>query len=200
MNRRLLPAVAALGVAAALCTGVAVQRWRGAVQDGTERSGAPQLGGPFALTDGTGHPVTQASYEGSWRLIYFGYTHCPDACPTTLSNLAAMLDHLPAAARARTRVLFVTVDPARDTPSVVGDYARAFGPEFVGLTGTPAALAPVEAEFHVYARRHELRGGDYAMDHSSIIYVMGPDGRFVGLLDDSVAPAEMAQRLEAMGA
>ena len=201
MDRRLLPAVAALGVAAAICTGVAVQRWHGGAfqQDGNQQ-GAPQLGGPFALTDGAGHTVTQASYDGSWRLMYFGYTHCPDACPTTLSNLAAMLDKLPVATRAKTRVLFVTVDPARDTPAVVGDYARAFGPEFVGLTGTQAALAPVEAAFHVYAQRHALKGGDYAMDHSSIIYVMGPDGRFVGLLDDNVAPAEMAHRLEAMGA
>jgi protein SCO1/2 len=82
----------------------------------------------------------------------------------------------------------------------VGDYAQAFGPEFVGLTGTPAELEPVEDEFHVYARRHDLAGGDYAMDHSSIIYVMGPDGRFVGLLDDGLSPDELATRLRGFGA
>jgi protein SCO1/2 len=132
--------------------------------------------------------------------MYFGYTHCPDACPTTLSKLGAALDKLPAADRARIRVLFITVDPARDTPAVVGDYARAFGPEFAGLTGSAADLGPVEDEFHVYARRHDLAGGDYAMDHSSIIYVMSPDGRFVGLLDDGLSPEELAARLRGFGA
>ena len=160
----------------------------------------PSIGGPFALTDGGGHRVTEASYAGLWRLVYFGYTHCPDACPTTLSNLAAALDKLPAGARARLRVLFVTVDPARDTPDVVGAYAQAFGPEFAGLTGSPAELQAVEASFHVYARRHELKGGDYAMDHSSIIYMMRPDGRFDGVLDDTLSPAELAKRLTDAGA
>ncbi len=158
------------------------------------------IGGPFALTDGAGHPVTDASYAGDWRLVYFGYTHCPDACPTTLSKLAASLDKLTPAARARLRVLFITVDPGRDTPAIVGDYARAFGPEFVGLTGTQAALDGVEASYHVYARRHDLKGGDYAMDHSSIIYVMGPDGQYAGLLDDSLSPADLAARLRDFGA
>jgi protein SCO1/2 len=193
MNRIiLLPALGACAVLLALAGGIAVQRAR--APDGLS------VGGPFALTDGQGHRVTSATYQGQWRLMYFGYTHCPDACPTTLSKLGAALDKLPPPDRARIRVLFVTVDPARDTPGVVGDYARAFGPEFTGLTGTPAELAPVEDEFHVYARRHDLAGGDYAMDHSSIIYVMGPDGGFVGLLDDGLSPDELATRLRGFGA
>ncbi len=158
------------------------------------------IGGPFTLTDGAGQRVTDASYAGDWRLVYFGYTHCPDACPTTLSKLAAALDKLTPAARARLRVLFITVDPARDTPSVIGDYAHAFGPEFVGLTGTQAELDPLEASYHVYAKRHDLKGGDYAMDHSSIIYVMAPDGRYAGLLDDSMSPADLATHLRNLGA
>ena len=160
---------------------------------------APQIGGPFTLTDGAGHRVTDRDFRGEWRLVYFGYTHCPDACPTTLSTLGAALDKLPPSGRKTIRVLFVTVDPARDTPAVVGPYAQAFGPEFVGLTGSQADLAPVESSFHVYARRHDLKGGDYAMDHSSIIYVMRPDGSFAGLLDDTLPPAEMAKRLSAFG-
>jgi protein SCO1/2 len=193
MNRIiLLPTLGACAVLLALAGGIAVQRAR--APDG------PSVGGPFTLTDGQGHRVTSATYQGQWRLMYFGYTHCPDACPTTLSKLGAALDKLPPPDRARIRVLFVTVDPARDTPGGVGDYARAFGPEFTGLTGTPAELAPVKDEFHVYARRHDLAGGDYAMDHSSIIYVMGPDGGFVGLLDDGLSPDELATRLRGFGA
>ncbi len=161
---------------------------------------APDFGGPFTLTDGAGHRVTDRDYRGRWALVYFGYTHCPDACPTTLGDIGAALDRLTAAERARIRVLFVTVDPARDTPAVMGAYAKAFGPEFVGLTGTPAELAPVEESFRVYARRHDLKGGDYAMDHSSIIYVMRPDGGFAGLLDDGTPPPELARRLAQHGA
>ena len=161
---------------------------------------APEIGGPFDLVDGAGRNVTDQDFRGQWRLVYFGYTHCPDACPTTLGDLGAALDKLNPADRARVRVLFITVDPARDTPSVMGGYVHAFGPEFVGLTGTPAQLASVEAGYHVYARRHDLAGGDYAMDHSSIIYVMRPDGSFAGLLDDGLSPTDLAKRLSELGA
>jgi protein SCO1/2 len=160
----------------------------------------PTIGGPFTLIDGAGRQVTERDYQGKWRLMYFGYTHCPDACPTTLSDVGAALDKMPEAARKKLVVLFITVDPARDTPKVIGDYAHAFGPEFIGLTGSAAALAPVERSFRVFVERHPLQGGDYAMDHSSILYLMGPDGHFVGVLDDSLKPADLARRLEQMGA
>jgi protein SCO1/2 len=155
----------------------------------------PTIGGPFSLTDGAGHTVTDRDFHGRWLLIYFGYTHCPDACPTTLSAVGGALDKLPPGTRKDFTVLFITVDPARDTPGVVGQYAKAFGPEFSGLTGSQEALSKVEAEYRVYAQRHDLKGGDYAMDHSSIIYLVGPDGHFAGLLDDTLSPTEMAQRL-----
>ncbi len=155
----------------------------------------PTIGGPFSLTDGAGHTVTDRDFHGRWLLIYFGYTHCPDACPTTLSAIGGALDKLPPGKRKGFTVLFITVDPARDTPGVVGQYAKAFGPEFSGLTGSQEALSKVETEYRVYAQRHDLKGGDYAMDHSSIIYLVGPDGHFAGLLDDSLSPTEMAQRL-----
>jgi protein SCO1/2 len=166
----------------------------------TQASSAPAIGGPFTLVDGAGHSVSDHDYRGRWRLMYFGYTHCPDACPTTLSDIGAALDKLPEAARRKLVVLFVTVDPARDTPQVIGAYAKAFGPEFVGLTGSQAAITAVEQSFRVYAARHELKGGDYAMDHSSIIYVMDPDGHFVTVLDDTLKPADLAQHLEQLGA
>ena len=197
MSRSLLwPGLAGAAVLVVLASGLVERRLTAA----GELSNSAQIGGAFALTDGDGKPVTSQTFPGNWRLIYFGYTHCPDACPTTLSKLGAALDKLPAPARSKIRVLFITVDPARDTPKVMGDYAKAFGPEFVGLTGSAANLATVDAEFHVYAKRHDLAGGDYAMDHSSIIYVMAPDGSFSGLLDDSMSPDELARRLGVLGA
>jgi protein SCO1/2 len=132
-------------------------------------------------------------------LVYFGYTHCPDACPTMLSDMAAAIDALPADRRARLVPLFITVDPARDIPAMIGEYVQAFGPEFVGLTGSAEAVAKAERSYHVYAVRHPLKNGDYAMDHSSVLYVMGPDGRFRGVIEDNTKPAIMAQALENFG-
>ncbi len=192
MNRAVIGIAAAVVVVGGLGLAAGLPR--------LERDGAPSIGGPFSLVDGDGHGVTDKDLMGRWTLIYFGYTHCPDACPTTLSAIGGALDKITPEARKTIRVLFITVDPARDTPAITGAYAKAFGPEFVGLSGSDAELAKVEQEFRVYAQRHALKGGDYAMDHSSIIYVMGPDGRFAGLLDDSLSPAEMAQRLSQLKA
>lgn len=159
----------------------------------------PTIGGPFALLDGRGKRVTDADFRGRYMLVYFGYTHCPDACPTTLNDIAAALDLLPTASRARVVPVFITVDPARDTPSVIGDYAHAFGSSFVGLSGPADAIANVEQEYHVYAAKSPLKGGDYAMDHSSILYLMGPDGRFVSALPDEAKPADLASSLRSLG-
>ncbi len=192
MRRALL---AGAGVALALAIVVLVSRSQG----GTSLQPV-SIGGPFSLVNGAGKSVTDRDFRGKFLLLYFGYTHCPDVCPTTLGAMAAALDKLPQAARARIVPVFVTVDPERDTPSVVGRYAHAFGADFVGLTGSPAAIAAAEREYRVYAQKHPLDGGDYAMDHSSVIYVMGPDGRFVTVLDDQMAPGTMAQRLVKLGA
>jgi protein SCO1/2 len=151
------------------------------------------------LQDGSGKTVTDRDFLGRYALVYFGYTHCPDVCPTTLSDIAGALDKLPAADRAQLVPVFITVDPARDTPAVVGDFAHAFGPSFVGLTGSAEAIAAVEQEYHVYAAKHPLAHGDYGMDHSSVLYVMGPDGVFLGVINDGAKPAELAQRLRAFG-
>jgi protein SCO1/2 len=194
MNTRLIAVIAAVVVACGL--GAVAVAPRLAKQGQT----APvEIGGPFALQNGDGATVRDRDFRGRYMLVYFGYTHCPDVCPTTLSDMASAMDKLPAAARSRVVPIFVTVDPARDTPQIIGDYARAFGPEFVGLTGSADAIASAEQEYHVYAAKHPLEHGDYAMDHSSVLYVMGPDGGFLGVITDGAKPAEIAQRLIAFG-
>jgi len=138
------------------------------------------VGGPFSLIDGDGKPVTDQTWHGKYLLVYFGYTYCPDVCPTTLTNVAAALDKLGAKAD-RIEPLFITVDPHRDTPAVVKQYAAAFSPRIVGLTGSPEQIAAAAKEYRVYYAKHVTGPGpdDYSMDHSSVLYFMGPDGRFI---------------------
>ena len=191
MNRAFVACAAAALVIAGLAAAVFVPRVTHPEQ--------VVVGGPFELVDGSGHTVTDRDFRGRWMLIYFGYTHCPDACPTTLSDLASAIDKLPAPDRAKVAPLFITVDPARDTAPVIGDYAHAFGENFAGLTGSDEQIAAVERSYRVFAQKHPLKGSDYAMDHSSVIYVMGPGGKLAGLLDDGMKPADMAQRLRELG-
>lgn len=152
-------------------------------------------GGPFALIDGDGRPVTDASFRGRWTLVYFGYTHCPDVCPTALQSIANALDLLPADLARRVAVVFITVDPARDTPAVMKDYVAAFGPSFIGLSGTSAAIAQAEAAYQVYAARHEEPDGGYSMDHSSVISLMDPQGRLAARFTHATEPAQIAAAL-----
>ena len=161
-------------------------------------TGQATVGGPFRLTDQTGKTVTDADFRGRYMLIYFGYTHCPDACPTMLSDMASAIDQLPAKDRAKLVPIFITVDPERDIPATMGEYAQAFGPSFIGLTGSQADITKAEEAYHVYAKKHPLKSGDYAMDHSSILYVMGPDGVFLGVVQDT-KPGLMAQQLQSLG-
>lgn len=147
---------------------------------GSEPGGGLGIGGPFTLEDGSGHTVTDRDFRGRYLLVYFGYTFCPDVCPTTLNEVATALDKLGAKAD-RLQVLFITVDPQRDTPKVVSDYAAAFSPRIKGLTGTPQQIAEVAREYRVYYAPHRTGedAGDYTVDHSSILYLMGPNGRFM---------------------
>jgi protein SCO1/2 len=154
------------------------------------------IGGPFTLTAGDGKTVTDRSFRGKWLLVYFGYTFCPDVCPTTLNDIAEALGKLGPLADKITP-LFVTVDPERDTPEVMGRYVKSFDPRIVGLTGTPEAIAEVAKEYRVYYKKHPTGEShdDYLMDHSSIIYVMDPEGRYVTLLSAEQKPDQMATRL-----
>jgi protein SCO1/2 len=170
--------------------------WNLAARDGG--SGAPtqmqltSLGGPFTLTDQAGHRRGDADYRGRFVLLYFGYTNCPDVCPTTLTEMADALARLGGKA-ARITPLFVTIDPARDKPAVLAAYLHAFGPGFVGLTGSDAEIARLAREYRVYYAKRPVPGGGYGMDHSGEVYLLGPDGRLIAFYDpplDSVAWAK----------
>ena len=134
------------------------------------------IGGPFALQSADGRTVTDATFAGKPFLVYFGYTHCPDVCPTTLAQLSDVLKRIPDPA---VRVLFITVDPERDTPKSMADYVSSFDPRILGLSGSVEAVEQAERVYRVYARKAPTKDGDYAMDHSSVIYLMDAKGRFV---------------------
>jgi len=161
---------------------------------GTVATGTAQVGGPFALADQDGKARTQADFRGRFMLVYFGYSFCPDVCPTTLAMMADALGKL-GPRRARVVPVFVSIDPARDTPKVLKDYLKSFGPDFVGLTGSAGQVAAAANAYHVYYARHPLPGGSYAMDHSGVIYLMGPDGRFVTYYEDQIGPGGLAKDL-----
>jgi protein SCO1 len=165
--------------------------WR---DGGSVLAPAASLGGPFTLTGADGAAVTDRSFPGKFLLIYFGYTYCPDACPTALSNVAGALAKLGPAAD-RLQVLFITVDPRRDTPQVMGDYVKAFDPRIVGLTGTPEQISAVAREYKVYVSPHAEEGKDYLVDHSSFLYLMNPQGRFERIFASDTPAAGLAEQL-----
>ena len=159
--------------------------------------GAVAVGGPYALTDQNGDKRSSNDFRGKYQLIYFGYSFCPDVCPTTLGVMSQALDKMGMDAD-RIVPIFITIDPARDTPQVLKNYMAAFGPRFVGLTGTPAEIAAAEKEYRVYAKKQPLDGkGNYGMDHSSVIYLMGPDGRLVSFYDELISPDALEKDLRA---
>jgi protein SCO1/2 len=139
---------------------------------------ASAIGGPFTLTDQDGRPFSDRDVKGKPYLVFFGFTHCPDVCPTTLFDISETLRSLgPEADKAA--ALFITVDPERDTPAAMKDYLSSFDPHVTGLTGDPARLADVFKEFRVYTKKVPLEGGNYTMDHSALVYLMDKSGRFV---------------------
>jgi cytochrome oxidase Cu insertion factor (SCO1/SenC/PrrC family) len=154
---------------------------------------ASLVGGPFTLEDGGGKQVTDRDFRGKYMLVYFGYTFCPDVCPTTLSEVADALDRLGAKAESL-QPIFITVDPARDTPAVMKQYAADFTPRLIGLTGSEEQIAKVAQAYRVYYAKHRMGPGpnDYAMDHSSVLYLMGPDGRFIAPIRADEDGAQMA--------
>lgn len=154
------------------------------------------VGGPFALVNGDGKAVGDTDFRGKYMLVYFGYTYCPDVCPTTLNAVADALDKLGAKAD-RIQPLFVTVDPRRDTPALVKQFAAAFSPRIMGLTGSAAQIATIAKAYRVYYAEHRTGPGpdDYTMDHSSVLYLMGPDGRFIAPIRADLPPEAMAASL-----
>ena len=158
----------------------------------------PAIGGPFTLIDSDGHNVTDQKFRGKYMLVYFGYTTCPDVCPTTLADVSSALDAMGKQA-AEVQPVFITVDPARDTPPIVGAYVANFGTRWVGLTGSPAQIADAAREYRVYYAQHRTGNGpfDYTMDHSSILYLVGPDGRFIAPVPADAPPPAMATDIAA---
>ena len=162
-------------------------------------TGIADVGGPFRLVDHTGKTVTERDFRGRYMLIYFGYSYCPDVCPTTLGVVAEALQKLGSQGQRVTPIL-ITIDPERDTPQVLAEYMKAFGPTFVGLTGSEAAIKDAEKKYRVYAAKKPLDSskgseGNYGVDHSSVLYLMGPDGRLVNFYDEAVSPDDLAKDL-----
>lgn len=133
------------------------------------------------MTSDDGRTVTDADFKGHPFLVFFGYTHCPDVCPTTLFQLAQVMKAL--GPDTQIKVLFVTVDPARDTPKVMKDYVSSFDPHIIGLTGTEAQTREIERAYRVYAKKVDGKGSDYTMDHTAIVYLMDKEGHFVSALN-----------------
>lgn len=159
-------------------------------------SGVALVGGPFTLVDQDGRHVTEKDFLGKYMLVFFGYTYCPDVCPTELQVMTAALDQLGPEAD-RIQPVFVSIDPARDTPAVLKAYVGNFGPRLIGLTGTPEQVAAIAKAYRAYYAK--AAGGsdtDYLMDHSSIIYLMGPDGRFVKHMAYTTDAAKLAADLK----
>ena len=145
-------------------------------------SAAAGVGGPFHLEDQSGKPVTEQDMKGRPFLVFFGFTHCPDICPTTLFDISQVLRKLGPDAN-RTGALFITVDPERDTPAVLKDYLSNFDPHLRGLTGDQASVEAAIKAYRVYAKKVPLDGGDYTMDHTALVYLMDRNGQFVAPFD-----------------
>jgi protein SCO1/2 len=164
---------------------------------GAGGTGGPGVGGPFSLVDQSGAAATERVLRGKWSAVFFGYTYCPDVCPTTLAALGQATAALGPDAR-RFQVVFITVDPERDTPAVLASYlaSPSFPKPIIGLTGTPGQIAAAAKAYHVFYQKAP-QGSSYTVDHSAVIYLMDPAGRFVRPLDTGVRPADIAGQIRA---
>jgi protein SCO1 len=183
-------ALAAMVIAAATLTTLSM--WRASQVDAAVPH--PQIGARFELSLPDGHAVTNETFRGKWLVIYFGYTSCPDVCPTTLASVGQALKNLGPAAD-KVQPLFITVDPERDTPEIIGEYVKFFDPRFVGLVGSPQQIAAAARDFHVYYVVRQLGNNEYVIDHSSYLYVVDPKGTFVRLLNGDLPGHELSTEL-----
>jgi len=153
-----------------------------------------RVGGRFTLTTPDGRVVTDRSFPGKWLIVYFGYTFCPDACPTALNDISTALEQLGPVADS-VQPLFITVDPERDTAQVLADYVGSFDPRFIGLRGTPEQTAAAAEQYRVYDAVRQLGQGEYAVDHSSFIYVMHPKGELAKIHTGDLPGHQLADDL-----
>lgn len=207
MNRK-SPLLLLAALAVAVVLGVFI--WRmgddinvkggsGEAANSTEGSGKPSIGGPFALTDQTGARVTEANFAGQYMLIYFGFTFCPDVCPTELQVMSNALAELGEDAQ-KIQPILITIDPERDTPEVLATYVKQFDPRLIGLTGSLNDMAAVAKAYRVYYEKvkDDSSSADYTMDHSSVVYLMGPDGEFLTFFGPGTSPDKMAEKIKSL--
>jgi protein SCO1 len=192
-ERNTRPLIIIAAFASSLAVGLLLVLW---LLGGLRGVAAPAaIGGPFQLTDQSGQTITEKSLVGHPTLIFFGFTHCPDVCPTSLFEISEVLRAMGKDAD-RVNAYFVSVDPERDTAAAMKDYLSSFDPRLKGLTGSPEAIAKVIAEYRVYAKKVPLKDGDYTMDHTALIYLMDRDGRFVAPFNIKRKPEEAVADLK----
>jgi protein SCO1/2 len=194
-SRFALIAVVAAGLLVLAAGGLLALAFRDTPQGAAGTALASAIGGPFHLIDQNGKPVNDGDLKGKWQLVFFGYTHCPDACPTALNEIALALDRL-GAKRDAVEVVFITVDPERDTPEVLKSYVASFDAPIIALTGAPDAVAQAARAYRVFYAKHPLPDGGYDMDHSAVIYVMSPEGRFTATFTPDSTAEAIADRLQ----
>ncbi|MFY8095017.1 MAG: SCO family protein [Niveispirillum sp.] len=196
MRRRTFWTGLAVLATAALLGSVVLIADRLSPQRAEQGQGRAAIGGPFSLTDHTGQAVTQDSLKGKLSLVYFGYSFCPDICPTDLQLIAQALDQLSPEELADTQAFFVSIDPERDTVAQMADYVALFHPSIRGLTGTPDQIAEAAKSYRAYYKKvsaAEAGTSDYLMDHSAFIYLMNREGDFVRVFGHGVNPGEMVE-------
>uniref|UniRef100_Q07TN8 Electron transport protein SCO1/SenC n=1 Tax=Rhodopseudomonas palustris (strain BisA53) TaxID=316055 RepID=Q07TN8_RHOP5 len=187
------PLVIFAAFAGSLAIGLVVVMWLlGGLQNITPPSA---IGGPFRLSDQNGQIVTEQSLKGKPTLIFFGFTRCPDVCPTALFEISEVLRAMGKDAD-RINTYFVSVDPERDTAQLMKEYLSSFDPHLKGLSGDPESIAKVLVNYRVYARKVPLKDGDYTMDHTALVYLMDRDGRFVAPFNIKRKPEEAAADLK----
>ena len=155
---------------------------------------ASAVGGPFSLVDQNGKSFTEQQLKGHPSLVFFGFTHCPDVCPTALFEMSEILRALGPDA-GKVSALFVTVDPERDTPAQMKDYLSSFDPHLTALTGSPEAVAQMLKAYRVYSRKVPTENGDYTMDHTALVYLMDKQGNFVSPFNIKRRPEDAAADL-----
>jgi protein SCO1/2 len=193
MDRTTRPLVVVAAFASSLVVALVVVLW---LLGGLRGVTAPAaIGGPFQLTDQAGQTVTEKNLQGKPTLIFFGFTHCPDVCPTSLFEISEVLRAMGKDAD-RVNAYFISVDPERDTAVAMKDYLSSFDPHLKGLTGEPDAVAKVVSSFRVYAKKVPLKDGDYTMDHTALIYLMDRDGKFVAPFNLKRTPEAAAADLK----
>jgi cytochrome oxidase Cu insertion factor (SCO1/SenC/PrrC family) len=184
----------AVGLIAGLSSPRAQQRSAAEIMD-ILMWGREPVGGPFALIDHNGKPRTDADFRGKLLLVYFGFTWCPDVCPTDLQDISLALDKLGEAAD-QVQPLFITVDPERDTAAHLAEYVSLFHPRLIGLTGDAAAIRAAADAYKVYyAKVTNEAGTDYTVDHTAFIYLMGADGKYLGFFPPSTPPERIAETI-----